>query len=45
VRATYDRDDALGLFVHTLAETGARPSQVARLLVADLVTTKPKRRA
>jgi integrase len=42
VLASYDRDEKLGLFVHVLAETGARPSQVERLLVADLVTTNPK---
>jgi integrase len=42
VLATCDQDDALGLLVHTLAETGARPSQAARLQVADLVMTNPK---
>jgi integrase len=42
VLATYDHDDALGLFVHVLAETGARPSQVARLLVGDLVMINAK---
>jgi integrase len=37
VRAAYGRDGALGLYVDTLAGTGARPSQASRLLVADLV--------
>ncbi|TYL85723.1 site-specific integrase [Bradyrhizobium cytisi] len=37
VRASYVRDGALGLYVDTLAVTGARPSQASRLLVADLV--------
>lgn len=48
VRAAYARDEsgrkcksgqfgALGLFVDTLAVSGARPSQASRLLVADLV--------
>jgi integrase len=36
VDAAYAHGPALGLFVHVLAETGARPSQVARLLVEDL---------
>lgn len=42
VMASYDRDEKLGLFMHVLAETGARPSQIERLLVADLVTTNAK---
>jgi integrase len=43
VNASYARCAALGLFVHTLAETGSRPSQAARLLVEDLHTgAKPK---
>jgi hypothetical protein len=42
VLASYERNDALGLFMHVLAETGARPSQAERLLVADLVMTNPK---
>jgi len=36
VNASYAHDQKLGLFVHVLAETGARPSQAARLLVEDL---------
>jgi integrase len=36
VNAAYARDVKLGLFVDTLATTGARPSQAARLLVEDL---------
>lgn len=37
VRASYARGGALGLYVDTLAVSGARPSQASRLLVADLV--------
>jgi integrase len=37
VRAAYAHDGALGLYVDTLAVSGARPSQASRLLVADLV--------
>lgn len=37
VRAAYARDGALGLYVDTLAVSGARPSQASRLLVADLI--------
>jgi hypothetical protein len=33
VSAAHERDCRFGLFIHTLAETGARPSQAARLLV------------
>ena len=36
VAASYDLDARLGLYVDVLATTGARPSQVARLLVEDL---------
>src|SRR5262249_30579480 len=36
ITAAYDRDRKLGLLVPVIAETGARPSQVVRLLVADL---------
>ncbi|MBO4222024.1 tyrosine-type recombinase/integrase [Bradyrhizobium neotropicale] len=42
VLASYERNDRLGLLMHTLAESGARPSQAARLQVTDLVTTDPK---
>ena len=42
VAACYQHDAALGLFADTMAETGSRPSQIARLTVADLVTD-PKR--
>jgi integrase len=37
VRAAHAEDRSLGLFVHVLAETGCRPSQAARLTVADLI--------
>lgn len=37
VRAAYAHDGALGLYTDVLAGTGARPSQVSRLLVADLI--------
>jgi len=36
IEEAYARDAAFGLFVHVAAETGARTSQIARLLVADL---------
>jgi integrase len=36
VAAAYADDAALGLFMQVAAETGARASQIARLLVADL---------
>jgi integrase len=36
VRAAYDADPALGLFVETAAVTGARTGQLLRLQVADL---------
>ncbi|MCP3464482.1 site-specific integrase [Bradyrhizobium sp. CCGUVB23] len=36
INASYAHCSALGLFVHVLAETGARPSQATRLLVEDL---------
>jgi integrase len=36
VNACSAHDTRLGDFMHTLAETGNRPSQLARLLVADL---------
>ena len=36
INAAYAHDPALGLLVHVIGETGARPSQVARLLVEDL---------
>ena len=38
IPAAYAADPALGLFVETGAVTGARPSQIARLTVADLQT-------
>jgi integrase len=38
VGAAYALDEEFGLFVHVAAETGARASQVAKLLVADLQT-------
>jgi integrase len=45
VAAAYAKDPALGLLVETLAVTGARASQVARLRIEDLHhdrTSKPK---
>jgi integrase len=36
IAACYALDHHLGLFVETAAETGARPSQLARLVVGDL---------
>jgi integrase len=36
VAAAYARDHNLGLYVEVAAETGARPSQLSRLLVGDL---------
>jgi integrase len=36
VAEAYALDEAFGLFVHVASETGARSSQIARLLVADL---------
>ena len=36
ITEAYALDVAFGLFVHVMAETAARPSQMARLLVADL---------
>ena len=41
VAESYALDHGLGLLTHTLGETGARPSQVARLKVRDLITTDP----
>jgi integrase len=38
VAAAYAHDHQLGLLIETLALTGSRPSQVARLLVEDLHT-------
>jgi integrase len=38
VAAAYSEDPAFGLLVETAATTGARPSQLARLEVADLQT-------
>jgi integrase len=43
VEAAYERSEALGLYVDVLALTGARPSQAARLTVADLIiSAEPK---
>ncbi len=44
VGAAYAKDHQLGLFVDTMAVTGARPSQLSRLCVDDLHdhSTKPK---
>jgi integrase len=38
VARCYRDDPALGLLADTMSETGARPSQIARLTVADLIT-------
>jgi integrase len=43
VAESYALDHQLGLLVHVLAETGARPSQAVRLRVRDLIVTDPKR--
>jgi integrase len=40
VAEAYADDTALGLFLQVAAETGARASQIARLVVADLVAGK-----
>jgi integrase len=37
VAAAYERDEALGLFVDVMSVIGSRPSQLARLTVADLL--------
>jgi integrase len=42
VRAAYEHDPQLGLFVDVLAATGARPVQVARLTIADLLDVPPR---
>ncbi|WP_029077848.1 site-specific integrase [Bradyrhizobium sp. th.b2] len=42
VAAAYGRDRALGLYIDTLAISGARPSQAARLTVADLIIASAK---
>jgi len=41
VAEAYALDHQLGLLVHTVGETGARPSQAVRLKIRDLVTTDP----
>jgi len=41
VAAAYDHDRALGLMVEIAATTGARPSEVARVQVADLDLADP----
>jgi integrase len=41
VAAAYDHDRALGLMVEVAATTGARPSEVARVQVADLDLADP----
>jgi integrase len=43
VDAAYARDPAFGLFIETMAITGQRPSQLARLCIEDLIDgAKPK---
>ncbi len=44
VAAAYDHDDALGLLCEVLAQSGARPSQAARLVVGDLEVDPKKPR-
>jgi integrase len=41
VAEAYALDHQLGLLVHTLGETGARPSQAVRLKIRDLITADP----
>jgi integrase len=41
IAEAYALDHQLGLLMHTLAETGARPSQAVRLRVRDLILTSP----
>jgi integrase len=41
VKAAYEEDRAFGLLIDTMAETGARVSQVARLRCADLQADRP----
>jgi integrase len=43
VAEAYALDHALGLLTHVIAETGARPSQVVRLLVRDLIAGEAPR--
>ncbi|MGY8682471.1 site-specific integrase [Bradyrhizobium sp. UFLA05-153] len=42
VAETYRLDHQFGLLTHTIAESGARPSQPVRLRIRDLITTDPK---
>jgi integrase len=44
IAAAYNRNEPLGLLVDVLAMSGARPSQVSRLTVADLIAhpTEPR---
>ena len=42
VAEAYALDHQLGLLTHTIAESGARPSQPVRLRIRDLITTDPK---
>jgi integrase len=42
IGAAHDRDRKLGLLAQVIAETGARPSQVVRLDVADLDAAKSR---
>lgn len=43
VLGSYDYHQRLGIFVEVIAATGARPSQVGRLEVRDLIMTDPTR--
>jgi integrase len=43
IAGAYAQDAALGLLADVLALTGARPSQAARLVVADLILSDPLR--
>jgi integrase len=42
VAASYTHDHQLGLLIHVLAETGARPSQAVRLRIRDLIVIDAK---
>jgi integrase len=41
VAESYAFDHQLGLLTHTVGETGARPGQVVRLRIRDLITSNP----
>lgn len=43
VAASHEQDHKVGIFMQTMADTGARPSQIGRLEVRDLIILDPKR--